>query len=187
MKIDIQIDVAATAAQLDRIAQLKGPRRKQLHEDMAMGVEALVRKHLREGPATRRNRFGATSTGFYQRVIDSVSARATSTQGTVSIVERGFALRLHGGTVKPTRKQWLTIPAVAEAHGKRVREVGGGYAKQRWVFGSGGRPTAIAEKSTGRVLFWLTKITTHHADPSLLPTESKMGEAAARIVRMTIG
>ena len=160
------------------------------HRSMAFAVERSVRRHLRQNYAGRRNALGATSTGFWKRVIESTAVAADGEGGTVAITERGAALRYFGGVVRPgPGKKWLTIPAAREAHGKRAAEVSGGYAGQQWLFNRQGRPFAIAEKvkvnkrgrqTHGRVLFWLTKEAEHAADSGVLPQETEMVEAAGQ-------
>ncbi len=184
--IEISIQDNASPRLRALLNSLSGAQTESLHRVMAFGVERLVRRHIRERYATRGNALGAPSTGFWSRVIDSTTVQADTAAGTVSISERGAALRYYGGTVRPKNKQWLTIPAAREAHGKRAAEVSGGYSKQQWLFGRRG-PYAIAEKvavnrsgrqTAGRVLFWLVKAATHSPDPGVLPSLADMAAAA---------
>lgn len=188
--MQITVTDEATPALRGYLARLRGAAaREELHRTMAFGVERVVRRHLRTNYATKRNALGGTSTGFWKKAIESTVVSADGVAGTMTIQERGVALRYFGGTVVPTRRNYLTIPAAAEAHGKRAKEVSGGYAKQEWLFNRAGKPFAIAEKvkvdkqgrqTGGRVLFWLTKSTTHRPDKNVLPTEGAMVRAAAK-------
>lgn len=148
--------------------------REKMHRIAAFAIETAVRKHLREGPAQKQNSLGGTSTGFYQKVINSTRVDADATVGTLSIQERGFALRYYGGTVRATRKKFLTIPIVPEAHGKRAPEI-----KDLFRIGDTlGKAIGRGKTRTFYPMFLLRKVTRHPADPSLLPSRDVLLKAA---------
>ena len=70
------------------------------------------------------NRLRGTKTNFWQSISKAtVMTEATEKGATVTIGESRFRIHLEGGTIKPTGgRKALTIPLVAGAHGKRVRE-----------------------------------------------------------------
>ncbi len=156
---------------------LKGVSNKRsLHKAMGMGVETLVRTHLRTTKATKRNRLGATSTGFWQKVLASVTVSANESEAVVSIPYRGAALHYYGGTISPVNgARNIAIPARTEAHGKTPRKFKG--EQLRFImFRSGSK--ALAGRRSGLVYYWLKDQVTIPEDKSVLPTDSDMSDAA---------
>lgn len=158
-----------------------------------------VRQHLFGLNSTRPNRLGGRRTNFYAAAARGTSFRTVGSAVVVSIAQVGIALRffgtagLPGGVMVPKTRKFLTIPARAEAHGKRASE----FNDLELVFGRGGIPVALArraqstvgrvkDRKTGRhafvsrgeaggeIMFWLVKSVTQRPDPSVLPTRSEI-------------
>ncbi|HSI08832.1 MAG TPA: hypothetical protein VK985_09575 [Rariglobus sp.] len=147
----------------------------------------VTRAHLFEKNRTAPNALGGRRTNYYAAAGRSTSfAFAGDDAVVVSISQIGISLRYYGGTVKPKKAKFLTIPVAPEAHGKRAREFG----NLELVFGPNGQPWALATKGDRRVqittnakgkivkklvgrrgviLFRLVKSVTQAADPSVLP------------------
>jgi hypothetical protein len=113
----------------------------------------------------------------------------------------GFALRYHGGTVKPVNARLLTIPARAEAYQKRAGE----FSDLEFLFGKGRRPIALIRRHQtqisigkdrrkgrqgkmrvkqgksmgGEIMFWLVEKTEHMADQTIIPDDNTL----LRVVR----
>lgn len=147
------------------------------------------------------NKMGWPSTNFWGKQAKSVRSSSESnnlgasvrlSMGTVGLLQR-----LNGGTItagksisrysgKPTK--FLTIPARAEAYGKRAFE----FKNLRVQFGRGGMPVALVEadatsvslgpknrktgarsysakETGGAVMYWLVKSVTQRPDPSTIP------------------
>lgn len=68
------------------------------------------------------SKLGADSTHFYGSAVGSVQLPQIERRGevSVSINNIGLAQRYFGGVIAPREKKWITIPAVAEAYGKRA-------------------------------------------------------------------
>jgi hypothetical protein len=79
-----------------------------------------------------------------------------------------------GGTVKPRRGKYLTIPVADEAIGKRIRE----FDDLTWIFNRRTQTGVVLRH--GRVLYALTTSTTHKPDPAVLPTTDKLQDAVTK-------
>jgi hypothetical protein len=111
---------------------------------------------------------------------------------------REVAQRRWGGKITPVNSNWLTLPARAEAYGKRAREFSflrfavfhqadGGApvfalvdTARTDLRGKGGKRKSIAG---GKVYFWLRKSVNQKADESILPKD----EEIMRVAKDSIG
>lgn len=167
--------------------------------------------HLRDYGRSHPNRLGARSTGFYRQAADAVNYRVLGDESVVlSIPQQGLALRifgtagLPGGVLRPVSKKFLTIPAVAEAHGKRAGEFSDlefGFAfdselgRMRPALvrradsllslfrnrRSADRPKAFGpgtQQSDGEAIFWLVRQVRQDGDREVLPADAAFGDAA---------
>ena len=198
LRLDVNVEDAAAMAMVRR-AEAAGQDGEGLHLAMAMGVEALVKKHLRAKYVSR-----SPNTGFYGRMAEATAGTATKAEGTVTVGAgiRGAALRYFGGTVaagktissitgRPTRL--LAIPTKDVPVSGSTRETpanmgmlkylpstkgGGVLVEGEQVTGKRGK-TRVERKPGGRLLFILKAYTKHDPDPGLLPDQAAL-EAAAR-------
>jgi hypothetical protein len=144
--------------------------------------------------------FGAPPTGVYEQAARGTSQPEVSSEGVaISIHQVAIAQRFFGGPIQPVNAKFLAIPARSEAYGKRPREFdnlraiifksGAGALVQRdaSVTRSGDRGSRrIAglagmhegESLGGLVFFWLVKQVVQPPDPTVLPTEDEMLNAA---------
>jgi len=111
---------------------------------------------------------------FYARARGATSSGVEGGKAYVSIDHEGIALRLFGGTVKPRKGKYLTIPVDDSAVGKRVGE----FDDLTWIINRRKGTGVVLQQ--GRVLYALTKSTTHKADPTVLPTTDKLQEAVTK-------
>ena len=148
---------------------------RSLHARMAMAAEKTVLNHLRTVKLPQGNRFGAPSTGFWKKAIDSVFSTATGAEATVSIPARGVALQYYGGTVRPTNKQCLTIPLNAMAYGKSARELAPLIRVKDVLF------KKIGDGSAANLvpMFALRKSVTIRPHPDVLPSKGVLAEVVA--------
>lgn len=167
-----------------------------LHRNMGRGVQAAVKSHLvAKGYVGRVNALGGKSTGFWKRVHDSLSLESSTESAVIGFNQRGFALRLKGGTVsKKTGGPNLSIPVDPSAHGVSAslypRDLLYGQPKKGaspdtvgYLFLRGqqkrkkdGSPAKGYER--GDLIYVLRKKTTHPPDPGALPTEADLLKAA---------
>lgn len=165
--------------------------------------------HLRAYGRAHPNRLGGRSTGFYRQAADAANYRLLGEDGVViSIPHQGLALRLlgtdglPGGVLKPTTGRYLTIPAIAEAHGKRAREFADlefGYAYDAELGRM--RPALVrradsllslfrsrrekrpavqgpgTEQSDGEAVFWLVRQVKQRGDRDVLPSDAAYATA----------
>lgn len=169
---------------------------------LGQGAARVVRHHLVAKNATP-NKLGGRRTNFYNRAAQSVNVQVPA-PGTsvVSINKVGLRQRLEGGWIRPTGgRKFLTIPAIAEAHGRRASEFSNlrfGYTQGRngglvpalveasstqLKFGrqrkDGTRAVSVTGSSGGRAYFFLARQVFQQADPSVLPTQQQIAEGAA--------
>lgn len=165
-------------------------------------VSNLVRSHLFARNASHPNQIGGRRTNFWAQAARSTQMQPTATGAEVGINLLGFRLQYAGGTVRPVRRRYLTIPAVPEAHGKLasewpdlefafVKDSSSGrmrpalvQAKQTEIrITKGGRKgpkvSAVASTLGNQAIYWLTKKATIPAHPEALPTVAAMGASAS--------
>ena len=194
MPLSIQITDRATP-HLTRVeADLSSPGAKHA---AGASVMLLILNHLVQLDAERPNALGGRRTNFYAKAGKSTSYAVNDIGATVSISAIGIAQRLFGGEIKPVNGKYLTIPARAEAYGRRARE----FDTLEVLFGKNG-PYALAERghtdmkwgykkikgqkkrekyrdiarsrtvAGGMIFYWLVKSVSQAPDPSVLPEES---------------
>jgi hypothetical protein len=168
----------------------------------ARGVSNYLRDWFFNLDKTKPNKFGGARTHFFANTARSVQNPVISGGvSSVSINQVGLAARLLGATIhagvgtssssgKPT--QFLALPARAEAYGKTpaqfhdlvfIREKrgnGGAMLVQALQTGVSVGKKAVRRLSEigGLVMFWLVKQVTIKPDPSLMPTDSQIVQAA---------
>jgi hypothetical protein len=124
-----------------------------------------------------RSRHRGGSFNFYGRAARATSSGVQGSAAFVSVDQEGIALRRFGGTVKPRNGQYLTIPAIDAAQGKRAREFSDLHFRKN--SGDGGR---LCDQ-TGRVYYWLVKQSTHQPDEAVLPTDGEIQAAATAAMK----
>ncbi|MBI4027887.1 MAG: hypothetical protein HY360_23080 [Verrucomicrobia bacterium] len=162
----------------------------------SVGGRALVntlRAHFFRLDRERANQLGGKRTHFYGQVARSVQdPRLDGDTINVSINHIGIAQRYFGGEITPKKAKYLTIPARAEAYGKRARE----FDDLQILFGRGG-PVALVQREQleitlgrkrkkgdrkveteeivgGGIFYWLVKSVTQKPDPTILPPENEL-------------
>jgi hypothetical protein len=118
MSISISIS-DGMSGRLERAAQILGNRRR-LNRAMAEGALPVVQNHFRSLSATNRNPYGARPR-FWNRMLSSTKADSTESAAILRMpAEVGF--RYRGGTLRPVKAKYLTIPARSESYGKSARD-----------------------------------------------------------------
>lgn len=171
---------------------------------IGQAVANTVRGHLFRLDGERPNKLGGDRTHFYSGAAKATSYTAEPGQATVNINAVGFRQRLEGGVIRPVKGKFLTIPATAEAHGRRASEfnnlrfaVLGGHpalieaqATTLKIGGKrkdGSRNISGASTSTGlKVFFWLARSVNQQPDPTVLPPDSEMVDAAVTAANLAI-
>jgi len=178
-------------------------------------VVRLVQQHFLRLNASRANPLGGPRSNFYAQAARNTRYDVQTDGVLVSVGQVGIRQRLEGGEMVPRNVKYLTLPAIAEAYGKRTREFpnlaimwrrlagqtrpvalveaeatpptrlpahrrAGGQVRQdgppasRWAGTRGIQTNSVG----GKIFFWLVKSVTQPADPSVLPSERELTEAA---------
>lgn len=191
---------------VDRLQQKQAALRDtdKLTEAIGTALVAETKQHLRDFSASHPNRLGGKRTHFIARAAQATFYRPVP--GGLELVNNflGLALRYYGGTVVPGKgissysgqpTKWLTMPAIAQAYGRRARE----FSNLRFVEFKKGKLAALVEEKSGatdsrtgkgikgrsrkkgsraRVFYWLLKSMTIAPNRSLLPLNKELRRTA---------
>jgi hypothetical protein len=167
VSVGIEVRENASAALGKLQGMVDGAR---IHRVLAKAAAVLVKANFRE-----KNREGnAQGWGRSNYWNDAAAATSQVSDGNtakVVIDKAGVGLHFFGGTVVPVEAQYLTIPARAEAKGRRAGEIDG----LTFIPNKNGGARLVDE--AGSVWFWLVKSVTLQADPSVLPEEDEFDRA----------
>lgn len=195
---EVQMKDLATPALNKAMDEMRGPGIKTVAGREAVDV---VRKHLVDYNRQHPNKLGGERKDFYQKAAAATNFAVVPEGALVSINKQGIRQRYEGGTIEPVDRDFLTIPARAEAYGHLARE----FNDLRVMFGKGGKPVALvqpnqiaikptgkkrkdgsrrfkAAEETGGVMFWLVRSVTQRGDKAVLPDEKVIGERVVRAV-----
>lgn len=152
-------------------------------ERAGLRVADLVIKHLRKkNGETKPSPFGLPKLNYYDAASDTVQTETSGNTFVVSVgtdsTDRnapglGIALHYHGGTVYPTGgKKALAMPinqAVARIWPSE-------YSQSHKLFKT--PAGALGDAETGEILYILLPKATIPADPTVLPTDEEIADAA---------
>jgi hypothetical protein len=190
----VTINDTATPEVKARIASFGRP----LNSVMGRAVVNLWQRNFLKWNQDNPNKLGGTRTN-----LGAQFAKATQFQ----ILADGFVVttnhvaarqRLEGGTIKPVTAKMLAIPATPEAYGKRPREFNnlrfailGGFAALVEAAATKIASTkkgfkAVASALGNKVFYWLARSVDQKADPTVLPTEAAMIDAALEAAKSTM-
>lgn len=144
---------------------------------MAKGAAEVVKDNFR---SLDRSRHRGGSFHFYGRAAQATSYGVQGNSAYVSIDQEGIALRRFGGTTRPTGgRKFQTVPNKdnPQAQGKRAPE----FSNLHFRRNADGQSGRLCDP-TGRVYFWMVKSTTHKPDPSVLPKDSEITDAATTAI-----
>lgn len=178
-----------------------------IHKGIARGVSQLVTEHLFSYDRSHPNRLGGKRTHFYGEAARSVTSDFDESSATIRIDKQGLRQRWLGGEIRP-KKKLLTIPSIAEAHGK----VAGEFSDLNLIIfpkasaESGAAVGALVEADRteikksrrkaggfkakgergGRVVFWLHRFVRQDPDPDVLPTDAQIAQRASETVNLML-
>lgn len=167
MKVEVQIDKVQEAKVKRLIAQLSPER---VARRIAPVCKQVWVDHLAAKP---QNKMGWKTTKFWDRAARSIKYQLRPDGFDLNAHHLGMRQRFYGGTIKPVKKKWLTIPARSEAYGKTAGQFKG---KLHFRMKKGGASATLNDKKGG-VYFWLVKKVEQPADPTVIPPASKFLEA----------
>jgi len=155
-------------------------------------VARLVQQHFLRLNRSRANPLGGTRTNFYAQAARHTRFQVTSGGVRLTVDQVGIRQRLQGGQILPRHAAYLTLPVIAQAYGRRAgdfsqlellwRRIGGQTRAVALVEAAAKSPRArgLATASAGgKVFFWLVQSVTQKPDPSVLPTDQEMKDAAS--------
>jgi hypothetical protein len=187
----IILDIRRTAGDPDAAKRLAAAMRPEvLHRAVAASSLELFRGHLIQLNTERPNQLGGKRTSFYADAARNTHAAVLPDGVLLSILKEGIRQRWLGGTIKAKPGSWLTIPARAEAYGRRARsfndlrfvlltgDESGGAAlvrnetttlKRKKDRKTGKVSYVAGEERGGEVMYWLRKSVTQRPDPTVIP------------------
>lgn len=149
-------------------------------EKAALRVTDLIIRHLRKkNESTAPNPFGLPKSNYYAKAADTAQYEVSGKRFVVSVGSdsmakdapgRGLALHYEGGTVYPKRGKRLAVPVNPAVAGIWPSEY------RREIFFT---KSAIGDKESGNILWLLIPKATIPADPSVLPTDEEIANAAS--------
>ena len=196
MNPSLQITIDPRLTQMLDELEIKWTPRKMVSV-IAPATRDLYIKHMLMLEETHPNKMGGTRTHFYEMAANRTSVQSLSdTEAVISIPTAGLGRGLHDVEIVPVNKKWLTIPARAEAYGHKATT----FNDLRFQLGKSGTAALIRTTSTaisigrtrkdgsrhvkgkgeqgGEVMFWLVKSVSQPRDPTLLPTDQDVIDAA---------
>ncbi len=184
MKVEVTgAEEAKAAAEAVMSAMADKP---ALHRDIAHAARPVVSDWLldRDGKAKRKP--GWPRSGYWGHAAESASGEADAAAAWVIIRHKGVGLHLRGGTVTSRRPGGkLAIPLRAELAGVNPREKFADRA-DAFVLKSKGRGPdgraflAYRENGALRLAYLLLSSVTLGADPTVLPPDDRLAEAAQK-------
>lgn len=186
--IKVTSNISETTVKLGAwVAKVGGAGRKLLFSVAANAVAILVRSHLlRLGTWKHESaaRLHAQPTGFLQKAARGTVFNASENGGEV-IIPAPLSCAFHDVEIRPKSAAALTIPASAEAYGKRASVL----AALGWkIFRPKGERFLMGAKKgeDPKILYWLTASVKQKQDRELLPSddELKITAAAAMIAEI---
>jgi hypothetical protein len=193
-------DNATPAVQglVNRITEGNGIRGGAL-EAMGARVAMEMQRNFEALPPNRM--FPGRTTNFWKAASRATSHQVEGLGVVVSVNKIGVRQRFYGGTITPQKGKYLTIPARAEAYGKSAREFdnlkfikfANGTAalvekeaiQVKWgrKKKDGTRNIKSVRETGGGIMYWLKESVTQVADPTVLPSDEKLTEAAVEGLR----
>ncbi len=212
MTVNLQFD-GVLSAQLNRL--LRAADGGRIAKVAGQSVTNLTRGHFEELQRTRPNRLGGRRTNFWADALRGTSLQVVDrTKAKVNIATIGVRQRLEGGVIRAGRSinpktgrptNYLAIPLTPDAYGKRPAErsdldfqivpgIGPALVEARATEirirkkKDGTRSIRAVKSRTGIVpLYRLVRKVTQKADPTVLPSVSKMQAAATTGALLAIG
>lgn len=174
------------------------------------GVANRLQDHFQDLEQNRPNKKGWRRQHHWAGARKSIHTQYGTGKVTVIITKPGIALLFFGGVVRPLIKRMLTIPAVEAAYGKRAGEWSDLVLDRRVnpetgklqlclvqaeqspvILGPRSKKTGLRrfkrkESAGGKVIYWLTRQARFQPDPTVLPTERQLEQAAGSAIESTV-
>lgn len=175
----VSFDDPRTFPPLLRLAD--GIKRPDVRRVMGRAIGTTLRKHYTKLDRERPNQLGGKRTHFWGQVRRSVQQPMLVGGDGVRVDTNhvGAAQRYFGGDIEAKPGKKLTIPVHPEAHGKRARE----FDDLDPIYFDNGdgilvRPNDESPNGIGEVYYLLRQRVHQEEDPTVLPTEEELQQAA---------
>ena len=171
--ITLKFDAPELTQQISKLQKTLDP--ETLLPGLQIELQRVMTDHLTANYASKPNKLGAPSTGYWKDVIETMDSEIVGDTVRLDLSQRGIALHFFGSaglpggkvvpkgiseiTGKPITR--LTIPAIPAAHGKSVAEIPG------LKFGQWDKGFGLGKDGT--LFFWLARSVTISADPAIIP------------------
>lgn len=192
--MELRIDIKTTVNALYELAaKTLAPR--PLNTVAATAATKVARRYFQLLDATRPNQLGGKRTHFWGKYAQYTHPFADENKASVVISDpvgpgQPLAAHYYGATITPTNSKFLTVPAIAAAHGVRARDYPSALS---FALVGGKYPALVAEDNhgkknrAGQVVYWLAKSITLQADESVLPPEAALlVEVKAALLRYLV-
>lgn len=196
-------DNLSVAGRLDTVGldKLIGFSQEFALKEIGRDVQTLVTEHLQRFDRDHPNKLGGKRTHFYGSMAESVTLESDATEARVTIHDVAINQAIFGGRIQARNVKYLTIPAIAEAHGMTAREWDSTHPSLVPVFSRTGglHVAALAEarstpvgkgaprrtkkgevrqkaesRTGGRVVFWLTRSVDQNPTPNVVPGDAEV-------------
>ncbi len=155
------------------------PPASEMAQAGARGIAVKVKSHLRRRDGSAKHRPGFPPSGYWGHAAESVTSSLSGSTGTVEINKEGVNLHYEGGTVYPTGgRKALAIPVSPLVWDQRPAEFDASRTRLSLVWPKGSKTGTLRDKETGEVFYMLVSHATMKADPSVLPTDGELYDAA---------
>lgn len=183
-KITIE-DLAGIVPRIKLLDEKLGGDRRGIHEAIGRRALNLTRGHLTVIAQTRHDtaeRLGATPSGHWAQAAEKTDFEQDQNGVTVTIRQPGISRVAGDVTIKPKRKKFLTIPAIAAAYNQRAYRVPGLFVLKGKM---GGLYLAEESEDRKKLTIWyrLLKSVKQKQDRSLLPSDEEYSLAGLNGVR----
>lgn len=179
--IKVTSNISETTVRLGKwVSKVGGAGRRNLFSAAANAVAILVRSHLSKLGSWKHasaEKLHAEPTGFLQKAARGTVHQANENGGEV-IIPAPLGRAFHDVEIRPNVAGALTIPASAEAYGKRA----GMLASLGWkLWKPKGRKFLMGSTQDvePKILYWLKESVHQRQDRELLPSDADMHRAAA--------
>ena len=179
--ITISSNISDTTVRLGAwVSKVGGAGRKLLYSVASNAVSILVRNHLSRLGQWKHNwadELHAQPTGFLQKAARGTVHNASENGGEV-VIPAPLGRAFHDVEIRPNVAGALTIPASAEAYGKRA----GVLAALGWKIWRPKKRDFLMGSVRGedpKILYWLKESVHQEQDRSLLPSDADMAATAA--------
>ena len=180
--VDIRDEVTPILQGLGLLAQSVRPA-------IGAAVVELFQQNFRSLPDNKQD---WPTTNFWERAVRATNYDVAAENININVNQQGVRQRLEGGTINPVNSAWLTIPARAEAYGRRAGEFNNLHfvffrsdlaalvenESQDVKFGrkkkDGTRTVTAGEERGGGIFYWLKKSVSQAANPNVIPSESEI-------------